>query len=352
MQRVEAFPGLAALTGDPEAAALWSAEAQLAHFQSFEAAYSRALGACGLADKAAAERAAAAIETAQIDPAALVAGSLRDGLPIPALVAELKAAAGADAAAVHVGATSQDVIDSALAMTARRTTELFSQRLAALSGKLEALAASFGAAEIMGRTRMQAALPIAARHRLSVWAAGLEEAGETLLVAGDALAEIQLGGAVGDRRGQREAAGAMAVHLAAGLGLNVAERAWHANRGRVANFGAALSELTGALGKIGQDIALMAQQGVEEIALSGGGGSSAMPHKSNPVEAEVLVALARFNAAQLGGLHQALVHEQERSGAAWTLEWLLLPPMAGAAGGALALTARLLDKIERIGPTE
>ena len=77
-----------------------------------------------------------------------------------------------------------------------------------------------------------------------------------------------------------------------------------------------------------------------------------MPHKSNPVGAEVLVALARFNAAQAGGLQQAMVHEQERSGAAWTLEWLLLPPMLTATAAALRTALDLAGSIESIGSSD
>lgn len=91
--------------------------------------------------------------------------------------------------------------------------------------------------------------------------------------------------------------------------------------------------ISGSLGKFGQDVALLAEMG-GEIQLTGGGGSSAMPHKQNPVGAETLVTLARFNAVQVAGLHQSLVHEQERSGAAWALEWLLLPQMVVATGAA------------------
>jgi len=86
-----------------------------------------------------------------------------------------------------------------------------------------------------------------------------------------------------------------------------------------------------------------------DIRLSGGGGSSAMPHKQNPVKAEALVALARFNAIQLTGMHQALVHEAERSGAAWTLEWLILPQMVVATAAALRLAAELAAQIESLG---
>ena len=96
----------------------------------------------------------------------------------------------------------------------------------------------------------------------------------------------------------------------------------------------------------------MAQQGVDEISISGGGGSSAMPHKSNPVLAELLVTLARFNATLLSGTHHALIHEQERSGAAWMLEWMILPQMAITAGRALSAGKALIGRIERIGQLE
>ena len=94
---------------------------------------------------------------------------------------------------------------------------------------------------------------------------------------------------------------------------------------------------------------MLAQNERAAIRLSGGGGSSAMPHKQNPVAAETLVALARLNATLLGGMHQALVHENERSGAAWSLEWMLLPQMTVATGGALRTAQRLLTTIEDMG---
>ena len=91
----------------------------------------------------------------------------------------------------------------------------------------------------------------------------------------------------------------------------------------------------------------MAQMG--EVALSGAGGSSAMPHKQNPVAAEILVALARYNATLVGGMHDALVHEQERSGAAWMLEWLLLPQMVIVTAASLRTALALVDQVTRIG---
>jgi 3-carboxy-cis,cis-muconate cycloisomerase len=136
--------------------------------------------------------------------------------------------------------------------------------------------------------------------------------------------------------------------LPANLGLaNVPQ--WHSQRDRIMDLAALLSGISGSLGKIGQDVVLMADRG-DEIALAGGGSSSAMPHKQNPVAAEGLVALARFNAAQLGGLAQAAVHEQERSGAAWTLEWLFLPQMVVASGAALSPGRYdLVSSVRRLG---
>ena len=93
----------------------------------------------------------------------------------------------------------------------------------------------------------------------------------------------------------------------------------------------------------------MSQQGIDEIRLSGGGSSSAMPHKQNPILAETLVTLARFNAVQVSGMHHALIHEQERSGAAWPLEWLILPQMCTATGAALKRARELLATIDYLG---
>ena len=139
----------------------------------------------------------------------------------------------------------------------------------------------------------------------------------------------------------------MRAALADQLGLADAAQ-WQSQREGMLALAGLLAAITGSLGKAGQDIALMADRG-GEIALSGGGGSSAMPHKQNPVAAEALVTLARFTAVQLGGMGQAVVHEQERSGAAWTLEWLLLPQMAVATGAALRLAGTLFASIENMG---
>ena len=133
------------------------------------------------------------------------------------------------------------------------------------------------------------------------------------------------------------------------LGLRDPGASWHADRSMPAALAAELSLMTGAVGKLGADIALMALPDDGTLTLAAGGGSSAMPHKRNPVLAELLVTLARRNASDAGLMHQTLVHEQERSGAAWMLEWLTLPRMLVATGRSLAASIALVGTIERMG---
>lgn len=337
------------LFGDAEAGALWSAEAQMGHYLAFESAWSRALGEVGLVAPDSAERAARLIEGFTPDLARLRADTARDGLPVPGLVRQLKTAAGLDAEALHRGATSQDVMDTGLSLTLKPLTDLLLTRLARLRGALGLLSDRFGAATMMGRTRMQAALPISAGHRIASWMTPLEEHAARLTRLRRMTERLQLGGAVGTRDGLGDKGPAMATFMADALGLENPARPWHTDRSGLADYGNALALITGTLGKMGQDICLMAQQGVDEIALAGGGGSSAMPHKANPILAELLVTLARFNATQLAGLHQAMVHEQERSGSAWALEWMILPPMSMACARALGAAETLCQSVERIG---
>ncbi|WP_176086444.1 3-carboxy-cis,cis-muconate cycloisomerase [Martelella sp. HB161492] len=347
---VFSHPWLGGYFGDQAIENLWSGERQLRHMLTFEAAWSRAMGHAGLFDRQAAETAAGIIETATIEPCRLRAGMAEDGVPVPALVRYLKGIAPAEA--VHKGATSQDVVDTALALTLKDVTDILLRRISTLRTALAGLDDRFGQKPMMGRTRMQAARIIAVRDRLRTWQMPLAEHAERLEALRKRVERVQIGGAAGDRAALGDKADRIVADVASTLGLKPTAKAWHAMRDGIADYAATLSLITGTLGKMGQDIALMAQQGLDEIALVGGGSSSAMPEKNNPVLAELLVTLARFNAVQLSGMHQALVHEQERSGAAWSLEWMILPQMTVATGRALDAAVTLCGKVERIGRPE
>ncbi|SPH25056.1 3-carboxy-cis,cis-muconate cycloisomerase [Defluviimonas aquaemixtae] len=349
MTNVFEHPWLGGLFGDDEASAIWSPERQMRHMLAFEKAWAQALGHVGIVPSDIAHAAAKAIGGFAPDLPALRRGSARDGLPVPALIVQLKAAAGANAHAVHRGATSQDVIDTALALTLREMSDLFTARIERLSQGLGDLTKRFGDNALMGRTRMQAALPIAAADRIVIWQMPLADHLRRLEQVRDRVELLQFGGAAGNRAATGGKSFAIAEFLADALHLGNPPRSWHARRDGIAEYAGHLSLITGTLGKMGQDICLMAQQGVDEIDLADGGGSSAMPHKQNPILAELLVTLARFNAVQVSGIHHALVHEQERSGAAWSLEWMIVPQMALATARSLEAASELCRQIVRVG---
>jgi 3-carboxy-cis,cis-muconate cycloisomerase len=335
-----------------EIRALFAPEAELAAMLRFEAALAAAEAELGLVPAEAAAAIEAACARLSPPPDALAEGLGRDGVIVPALIGLLRAAvAEPHGSHVHVGATSQDVIDTGLVLRLKPALAVLRRDLDTVIETLEALAAAQGGIPIMGRTRMQRALPITFADRAASWRRPLEAEREALdRLAGDLL-KLQFGGAVGTLDKLGEKGPLVRAALARRLDLGDPGHAWHAERAPIVDLGHWLAKVSGSLGKIGQDLALMAQNEVGEAVLPGGGRSSAMAHKRNPVPAELLVTLARFNAGQSGLLQQAMVHEGERSGAAWTLEWLVLPEMFAAAAAGLALAGACLKGLQ-IQPSE
>ena len=341
-------PLLSGLLGDEEAARHFSLEADIDVMLTFERALAEAEAEHGVIPRDAAAAIVKALAAFRPDTAKLRAGVARDGVVVPELVGQVKAAVGAPHDAyVHFGATSQDVIDTSLVLRLRQASDHIGLLLGENVVRLTGLELEFGERQFMAMTRMQPAIPITVTNRTASWRAPLERHQERFGELSSRLLVVQFGGAAGTLEKLGDKATAVRSALAAKLGLADAPQ-WHSQRDALAEFAGWLSLVTGSLGKFGQDIALMAEVG-SDIKLSGGGGSSAMSHKQNPVKAEALVALARFNAVQLSGMHQALVHEQERSGAAWTLEWLILPQMVVATAAALRLAAELTAQIESLG---
>lgn len=202
----------------------------------------------------------------------------------------------------------------------------------------------------MARTRMQAALPTTAPTRIAAWPP-LPRPVARLLAIKPRVEVLQLGGAAGDGAPFATDRRAIADHLAGALGLAPAP-VWHSARDSIAEHGAVLALIAGTCGKIGQNIALMAQKELDEIALAGGGNSSAMPHKANPIRAELLVTLARLAAGQASILHHAVVHEQERSGAAWALDWMTRPQSSITAACTLAIASDPIGDTTVLGAPE
>lgn len=340
-------PFLSGLLGDADISAHFSAEADIAAMVRFEIALARAQAVEGVIGAEAADAIEQGLSDFQPDMAALRDGVARDGVVIPALVKAMRQAVGTPHGEnVHFGATSQDAIDTSLALRLIDVLEVLEERLRGIVAALRSLEAAQGGVEVMAHTRMQAAIPVTVARKIASWRLPLERHIERLEGVRRDVLVLTLAGAAGTLEKLGDKGPVVRARLADALALRDADHPRHSERDGQAGLANWLSLVTGTLGKMGQDIALMAQNEVGEVKLAGGGGSSAMPHKQNPVGAEVLVTLARFNATLLSGMHQSLVHENERSGAAWTLEWMLLPQMAVATGAALRHAGVLLDGLE------
>jgi 3-carboxy-cis,cis-muconate cycloisomerase len=342
-------PILGQLLGDQEIAAFFSVKADIEAMLRFEAALATAEAQCGVISSQACQAITKACETLEPDIAAIGSATARDGVAVPELVRQLRARVGkTHADKVHLGATSQDLIDTSMVLRLRQVNGAIAARLAGVIGRLDGLIAEHGEAKLMAHTRMQPALPVTVADRIDIWARPLRKHHQELEDARQDQYVIQFGGAVGTLDKLGDKAHAVTVELARNLRL-YPTAPWHTDRSAMVRHAGRLSMICGALGKIGKDVALMAQPEVNQIVLSGSGGSSAIPDKQNPVAAEILETLARFNATLVGGMHHALIHEQERSGSAWTLEWMLMPQICIATGAACRTALAMLDSIQSMG---
>lgn len=339
-------PVLGGLLADGEVATAFTATAELDAMLAFEIALARAQAEVGVIPPEAGAVIAQRLGSFTPDIADLRQGMAQDGVVIPQFVKQLRGAVGGPFAAhVHFGATSQDVIDTGLALRLGPVLDLLDARLQAVVDALTELDARDGDIETMAHTRMQAAIPVPAGRKIASWRDPLERHRQRLDAVRDEMLVLSFGGAAGTLEKLGGKAQTTTEALARQLGLRDVSRPRHSERDGVAALASWLSLVSGSLGKMGQDIAILAQSEVGEVKLASGGGSSAMPHKVNPVGAETLVTLARFNATLVSGMHQSLVHENERSGAAWTLEWMLLPQMVLATGTALRTAQALLASL-------
>ena len=283
-----------------------------------------------------------ALSNYQPDINKLRSGIARDGTPLPAFLREIRyMIPNQHHHALHYGATSQDIIDTALALTLKAVNVEFDARIRSLTVPLNKMIKHSKNHQIMGRTRMQNARYIMFSDRLSGWLREIKQQFKQFNVIRNAVEILQLGGPVGDGSTFNNNTELMLETMAKELRLKKPVGVWHCYRTNLANYASWLTALTGILAKIGLDCALMAQMG--EMTFIDAGGSSSMPYKSNPIAAETLVALGRFNATLVSGMQHAVIHEQERSGAAWTLEWMILPQLCVATGASLRSTERLMN---------
>jgi len=324
---------------DPEIARLFNDEAYVRALVEVETALARAEARLNIIPSSAAEQICNAAKAAKIDHTALTKGTVRSGFPIIALVQELRKIVGAEAAPyVHWGATTQDIMDTACVLQLHAASSLFEERLAELAQQLGQLADRHRATVLAARTHGQQALPVSFGLKVASWLAPILRHRERLDEVSSRLLVVQFGGAAGTLAALGDKGLEVMEALAEELHLEAPVTPWHAQRDSLVEFAGWLSLVTGSLGKMAQDIILLAQTEVGELSESseeGRGGSSTMPQKSNPITSELILAAARTNASLLSAMHHAQIQEQERATHGWQVEWLTLPQMLLLTGGAL-----------------
>jgi 3-carboxy-cis,cis-muconate cycloisomerase len=311
-----------------------------------EAALARAEAKAGLVPKGLAT-AIARITAADFDVTEIGARTADAGVPsIPFLKALEKKLPEGMAGGLHLGATSQDLIDTALVLQMAAAFDLVAADLAAVLAGLSRLAKTHRKTPCIGRSYGQHAAPITFGATVAGWLTGLSAQATSLPeVRGRALA-ASLGGPVGTLAGLGDKAEIVAAAFAADLGLRAPPVAWHTARGNLAAVGAWLALLTGALAKMATDVVFLSATEVGEVAeapAEGRGGSSAMPHKRNPVSATVIIAAHAAASGHVVTLLNAMPAAQQRPAGAWQAEWHALPQLFGLASGALREARRIAE---------
>ncbi|MFO7544034.1 MAG: 3-carboxy-cis,cis-muconate cycloisomerase [Trueperaceae bacterium] len=320
--------------------AVFRDDVALQHMIAFEAALARVQGRFGVipTDAAAAiDAGLASVEPGDLDLARLRERTAVDGVPVPDLVTQLRARLGPDAGAhLHWGATSQDVMDTALVLQLRDALPHLTLDLDRTVDALAAAARAHRDTPMLGRTHGRQALPITFGLKVAGWLAPLARYRARLQDLAGRMLLLQFGGAAGTLSSLGVDGVRVRQALAEELGLGLPPMPWHTQRDGLAELAAWLAGVSGALAKMAQDVIAMGQEEFGEV-LPGpvAGGSSTLPQKQNPIQAEMIVVAARANAGLLATFHQAMVQEHERGTHGWQLEWTALGQMLAYASSAL-----------------
>jgi 3-carboxy-cis,cis-muconate cycloisomerase len=316
----------------------------------FERALAGAEADAGLVPPDAAQVIARVCAELTLSPDALAAEAKRSGsLAVPLVKALTEHVARVDrraAAFVHFGSTSQDVLDTALVLCLKPCLADADQVLAESVRRLAAHARRHAGTVMLGRTLMQPATPITAGVKIARWAAALHRCRLRLAETRERALCIQLGGAVGTL----DAIGGKRAMVRNGLAMRLRlheARAWHGEPDELIRLMTELALVTTTVGKIARDVSLLAQAEIgemlESVPMKGVGGSSAMPHKRNPVAClQALTAAARVPGL-MATLLAASVGEHERALGGWQAELVTIPELLDAAGGALDALDRIAD---------
>jgi len=339
------FSPLIDVFGDQEVIRLFSEESLVAAWLEVERALADAQAELGVIPPEVAQEIAAAAVLEHVDLAALREQTLVVGYPILPLLDQIVRRSPAVGRYLHRGATTQDVMDTGLALIGDRALDRIEGVARTLGDRLAALAEKHRRTVMPGRTHAQPAVPIAFGGKAAVWLSELARHVERLRSARARLAVVQLFGAAGTAAAlgprSREVRHALAVRL----GLRAVDVPWHTARDGVAETGFALASLAGLCGRIAREIVELSRPEIGELREEAGhhrGASSTMPQKANPIGSEAVIGMSLLATHHAAALLASLQGTHERSAGEWQVEWDAVPAVFAAAGGAVAGTARVV----------
>ncbi len=332
---------------------IFSLTRQLQCMIEFERALTTALESAGLTSKASSTAFESLRDAAFIDAASLMQEARKSGnIAIPfvrQLTAAIRLRHPEAARDIHLGATSQDVLDTALVLQIREALELVHRDVLKLDQTLARLARQHAQTLLVGRTWLQAGPPVTLGLKIAGWLAALRRHQQRLFESSQRVLTLQFGGAVGTLAALNQQGPAVCALLAKELNLREPDVPWHTHRDSLVETAADLALLVGTLGKVARDVSLLMQTEVAEVFephAQGRGGSSTMPHKHNPVASAIILAAAARMPGLLSTLLAAMVQEHERGLGGWHAEWETLPEIFRLAAVALSRTLEIAEGLE------
>lgn len=271
------------------------------------------------------------------------------GYPVLPIVEQLAPHVGVHGGYLHWGATTQDIMDTAMVLQVRDALSVIDGRLESLSEKLVVLASRHRATPMAGRTHLQHALPITFGYKVAVWLSAVERHQQRLRQLLPRVLVVQFSGAAGTLASLGAQGLDVQRELALELGLGVPPITWHSSRDSIAEAIQLLGLISGSLAKIAFDVSIMMTTELGEVAepyVRHRGASSTMPQKQNPISCELIIAASKLVRQHAGLMLDAMVHDFERATGPWHLEWSAVPESFALTSGALAQSEFMLGDLQ------
>lgn len=335
--------------GTAEMRAVFSDKALIERYIEVEVALARAEARCSVIPTAAAEQIATLATYESLDLALMQHETEIVGYPILPLVEQLSKTCGEAGRYVHWGATTQDIMDTAVVLQVRAALALVERDIQAVRGLLAGLASQYRDTPMAGRTHLQHALPITFGYKCAVWLSMFDRHAERLVELRPRVEVGQFAGAAGTLASLGDKGLEVQEALMAELGLGVPQATWHVARDGLAETLNFLGLVTGSLGKVALDVMMMMTSELGEVYepfVKGRGASSTMPQKRNPISCELMYAAAKGVRQQAGLMLDAMIQDFERSTGPWQAEWIAIPEAFALSAASLGQAKFMLAGLE------